>query len=168
LRTALPDGALQAENGHVQLGEEIGVSSESVCLERQLAEAARLQDDERLTATLAALSIYDRGEYLPGSRAGWADERQQRLAELVTEARYQAAVLSFGAGRYDQGRRLVTQVLGEDPLREAAWRLQMRIAQALGDDDGVLRSYQGCEAALAELQTSPSASTRQLLERLRP
>jgi DNA-binding SARP family transcriptional activator len=168
LRSVLPDGALQAENGHVQLGEEVGVSSESVYLERQLAEAARLQDDERLAATRAALAIYDRGEYLPGSRAGWADERQQRLADLVTEARYQAAVLSFGAGLYDEGRRLVTQVLGEDPLREAAWRLQMRIAQALGDDDGVLRSYQCCEAALAELQTSPSASTRQLLDRLRP
>jgi DNA-binding SARP family transcriptional activator len=167
LRSVLPDDALHAQNGHVWLGEEVGVSSESVCLERKLAEAARLQRDERLSATLAALAIYDRGEYLPGPRAAWADDRQQRLADAVVEARYQAAVLAFGAGRYDEGRRLVSEVLGVDPLREAAWRLDMRIAQALGDEDGVLRSYHGCEEALAELQTSPSPSTRQLLERLR-
>jgi ATP/maltotriose-dependent transcriptional regulator MalT len=167
LKSVLPEGALQVENGHVRLCEDVGVNSESVALERALAEAARLQGDERLATTLAALSIYDRGEYLPGPRAGWADGRQQQLADLVTEARYQAAVLAFGTGRYDEGRRLVTEVLGVDPLREAAWRLEMRIAQALGDEDGVLRSYHGCEAALAELQTAPSASTRQLLERLR-
>jgi ATP/maltotriose-dependent transcriptional regulator MalT/DNA-binding SARP family transcriptional activator len=167
LREALGDSVLQADDGRVTIASEFGVMSESVSLERRLAEAARLQGEDRLRATLEAVAIYDRGEYLPGARAEWADERQQRLAELVTEARYHAAVLALGAGRHGQARQLVDDVLRADPLREAAWRLAMRVAQALGDDDGVLRAYQGCEGALAELGTVPSASTRQLLERLR-
>jgi DNA-binding SARP family transcriptional activator len=58
-------------------------------------------------------------------------------------------------------------VVGDDPLREVAWRLLMRVFDALGDDTGVIRSYHDCERALTQLGTSPSPSTRQLLERLR-
>ena len=164
LREVLPDGALEAENGHVTVH---GVSSESVALERRLAEAARLQGDDRLAATIDALAIYDRGEYLPGSRAHWADERQQRLSEQVGQARYQASVLAFGAGDYELAGRLVSEVLSADPYHEAAWRVRMRIARALGDEDGAKRAYRGCELALGDMQAEPSASTRALLSRSR-
>jgi hypothetical protein len=43
----------------------------------------------------------------------------------------------------------------------------MRVFDALGDETGVSRSYHGCERALTELGTTPSPTTRQLLERLR-
>ena len=33
----------------------------------------------------------------------------------------------------------------------------MRLASALGDDDGVIRAYQRCERALAEIGTDPRA-----------
>jgi DNA-binding SARP family transcriptional activator len=167
LREILPEGALEAENGHVALCSDVGVSSESVALEHRLAEAARLQGDERLAATIEALAIYDAGEYLPGARAAWADERQQRLAELVAQARYQASVLAFGAGDYELAARLVAEVLRVDPFREAAWRVRMRIAQALGDEDGVLRAYHECERALSEIGAEPAASTRALFGRVR-
>ena len=167
LREVLPDGVVVVEGSSVQLSDDAGVSSESAILEQRLAEAARLHGVDRLTLTLEALAIYDRGEYLPGPRGAWGDERQQHLSELAAEARYQAAVLSFGEARYDDAARLTDQVLRADPYREAAWRLSMRIAQARGDEDGVLRAYQACEAALADLRAVPSASTRQLLEKLR-
>ena len=57
------------------------VVSESVTFEHRLAAAARLQGDDRLSATVAALAVYERGEYLPGARGYWADVRQQRLAD---------------------------------------------------------------------------------------
>ena len=167
LREALPEGTLIVEGGTVKLSDDAGLSNESGVLEQRLAKAARLQGADRLSLTLEALAIYDRGEYLPGPRGTWGDERQQHLSELAAEARYQAAVLSFGEGRYDHAARLTDQVLRADPYREAAWRLSMRIAQAQGDEDGVLRAYQGCEAALADLRAVPAASTRQLLEKLR-
>jgi DNA-binding SARP family transcriptional activator len=167
LREALPGGALRTENGQVALDGELTVASESVTVERALAEAARRQGADRLRASLAAIAVYDRGEYLPGPRAGWADARQQRLAELVTQARYQAAVLSFGAGDYELAERLAGDVLHADPFHEAAWRVRMRIARARGDEEGVLRAYHACEAALAAIPAGPSQSTRALLARER-
>jgi DNA-binding SARP family transcriptional activator len=168
LRHTLPDeGALVVEGGRMRLGDDVLATSESTRFESALAVAARLQGDERLTATVEALAVFDRGEYLPGIRSHWVDERRQRLNELATDARYEAAELAFAAGILDQADRLAAHVLTADPFREAAWRLTMRIASALGDDDGVIRAYQRCERALARLGTEPAPSTRELLGRLR-
>jgi DNA-binding SARP family transcriptional activator len=164
LREVLPEGALAVKDGHVSLTREVSVGSESVMLERRLGEAARLQGEDRLRATLAALAIYDRGEYLPGASGEWAEGRQQRLAELATGARYQASVLALGHGDYGLARKLATDVLRVDRFRETAWRVLMRVAAAVGDEDAVLRAYKACEAALAEINAQPSASTRRLLE----
>jgi DNA-binding SARP family transcriptional activator len=164
LREVLPEGALTVKEGHVSLTADVGFSSESVTFERRLSEAPRLQGDDRLQATLAALAIFDRGEYLPGSRGEWADIRQQRLADLATGGSYQAAVLALGNGDYALARKLATDVLRVDRFRETAWRVLMRVAAAVGDEDGVLRVYRTCEAALAEINAQPSASTRRLVE----
>jgi DNA-binding SARP family transcriptional activator len=168
LRHVLPEGrVLVGQRGRVRLGEEIVVTSDSIRFEAQLAEAARLQGAARHSATGDALAIYDQGEYLPDIRSGWAEERRRQLAELATDARFDFAELAFAAGRYDDAERLSDEVLRADPLRETAWRLKMHIANALGDEDRVLRAYHGCERALARLGATPSRGTRQLIERLR-
>jgi DNA-binding SARP family transcriptional activator len=163
----LPDGGLIVQAGCLQLSDGVVISSESAQFESQLAEAARLRGSDRLTATLDALAIYDRGDYLPGARSAWADERHQRLADLATGARYEAAELAYAAGDYELARGQAERVLSADRFREPAWRLVMRIADALGNEQGVIRGYQECERALAELDTTPSPTTRQLLESLR-
>jgi len=96
-----------------------------------------------------------------------ADERYSEVTELAVTARYEAAELAVAAGRYREAHALVRRVLDVDPMREAAWRLEMRISDALGDAQGVIRGYQQCERALARLDTTPSDSTRQLLASLR-
>ena len=168
LRSALPEGAgLVAEHRVVRLGDQIPAITESTRFEAQIAEASRLCGEARLTAIEAALAISQRGVYLPGVSSEWAEERRRRLSELAGTAREEAAELAFAAGRHADARRLNDQVLDGDPFREGAWRLRMRIAGAFGDDDGVVRAYQHCERALASLATTPSATTHQLLERLR-
>jgi two-component SAPR family response regulator len=167
VRHVLPEGAVVVEDGRVTLSDAVAVNSESTRLESDLAEAARLQGDERLSATLAALATYDRGEYLPGPRSRWADERDQHLADLATDARYEAAELALAAGRYQEARALNEAVLRVDPFRESAWRLAMRIADVLGDEKGVIRAYHDCEQALAQVDAAPSASTKELVQRLR-
>jgi len=167
LRQTLPDGGVVFEDGRVWLADGLDATSESTWLQGQLAEAARLQGIERLKATLEALSVADRGEYLPGARSKWADERREALRSLVEDARGNAAELEFAAGRYDEARALAEQVVRADPFRESAWRLLMRIAHALGDEAGILRAYRRGEAALAPLDASPSPTTRQLLDALR-
>ena len=168
LRGVLPDaGSLVSDRRTVGLAEHVVVSSESLRLEVELSAAARLQGEERLTATLEALAVREHGEFLPGARSAWAEERRAHLAELVATARHEAAAAALAAGRYEEASRLTEQVLRADPLRESAWRLAMRTANALGDDDGVIGAFRSCERALAAIGTEPTASTRQLLESLR-
>jgi len=168
LRRVLPGPeALVVERGTVRLSDDLVIMGESNRFEAALAEAARLQRDDRLAATLDALAIYDQGDYLPSARSGWADDRRQRLAELATDACSEAADPALAAGRYDDAKRLAQEVLHTQPFRETASRLTMRISHALGDDDGVIRAYHACGRALGEVGTRPSPSTDQLLERLR-
>jgi DNA-binding SARP family transcriptional activator len=168
LRQALgSQEAVVAEEGRVWLGEAVEVAGESTRFQLLLAEASRLQGVERLEATLDALAIADRGEYLPAARSRWADERRQELGALAVDARLEAAELAFDAGRLEDAERLAAQVLAAEPFREAAWRLRMRLADALGAADGVIRAYQECERALAELGMEPSPTTRALRDRLR-
>ena len=154
-----------SHGGSVSL--ESNVTSESARLERMLSQAARLQGDERLGATLRALEIVEQGEYLPGAGSDWVHTRREHLSQLVGDARLVAAELAFTSGRYGEAARLVDAILERDPFREGAHRLQMRIANAVGDEDRVIAAYRRCELTLAELGIAPSTSTRQLLDALR-
>jgi LuxR family maltose regulon positive regulatory protein len=168
LREVLPPAVeLAADAQGVAFGEGVLVSSESARFEALLAEAARLQGEERLRATAGALALVDAGEYLPGARSVWVEARREHLAELAADARFAAAELHFALGRYAEAGRLVAAVLAHDPYREAAWRLQMRLAGAVGDEDRVIAAYRRCEQALDRLGTTPSATTRRLLDALR-
>jgi DNA-binding SARP family transcriptional activator len=168
LREVLPpESGLQSDASGLWLADGVTVVSDSARLERQLAEAARLQGLERLDATLVALEIAARGDYLAGMSSQWVESRRERLGRLIADARQDAAELAFAAGRYADASRLVEAVLEGDPFREAAHRLDMRIAQAVGDEDRVIAAYRRCELSLGELGIAPSSSTRQLLDALR-
>jgi DNA-binding SARP family transcriptional activator/tetratricopeptide (TPR) repeat protein len=168
LREVLPAGVeLTVERARVALGEGAVIRSESARAEGLLAQAARLRGDERLQATLDALELLERGEYLPGVRTVWAQERRRHLDAVGADARFEAAELAFAAGRYSDAERLTAAVLRDDPYREAAWRLQMRLAGAVGDEDRVIGAFRGCERALGELGARPAGATRHLLDALR-
>jgi DNA-binding SARP family transcriptional activator len=167
LRAVLPPEGLITERARVALSDQLAVVSESVELERALAQAASLRGAERMAATLAALEVVDQGAYLPGIESQWVEERRQLLRELTTDARYEAAELAFSEGRLPDAERLTATVLEAEPFHEAAWRLTMRLAGARGDEQGVLRSYQRCDQVLAEVGAEPSATTRQLVAQLR-
>jgi two-component SAPR family response regulator len=143
------------------------MASESVHFESALAAAARPQGQQRLTAVLDALSCYDHGPYLTKANSTWADNRRAHLAKLATDARHDAAKLSFEIGQFHGARELNTASLVANAYDEAAWQLRMRIAHAHGDLSGVLDAFRACERALAELGTTPSRGTRTLLEDLR-
>ena len=93
----------------------------------------------------------------------WADERRQRLDELVRSARLEAAEVAFALGKYSHAGQLAEQVVKVDPYRESGWRLVMRLAQLLGDHDRVVSAYRSCEQALAEVGSHPSDTTTALM-----
>lgn len=168
LRRAVPD-VLRTDTaaGRVALGTGVRVTTESERLSALLRQAASLRGQDRLRTLLQALEISDRGEYLPGVLSAWAEERRQQLTSVVQEARHDAAEIAFATGHYRQAARLVGDVLHADPFRESAWRLEMRIADALGNQDRVIAAYRACERALTELGTQPTATTVHLLRDLR-
>lgn len=168
LRRAVPD-VLRTDTaaGQVGLGAGARVTTESERLTALLRQAASLRGQDRLRTLLQALEVAGRGEYLPGVQSEWAQERRRHLASVVQEARYDAAEAAFATGHYRQAARLVGEVLAADPYRESAWRLDMRIADALGNPDRVIAAYRACEHALAELGTQPAPSTVALLQDLR-
>jgi DNA-binding SARP family transcriptional activator len=168
LRRVLPDpDALTTEDGRIAFAPGVAVTSESTRFEACLAEAARLQGDARLTATLDALALHERGEYLAGVQTSWVDRRRTMLAERASDARYEAAELAFAAERYHEAGELARRVLDDDPYREGAWRLLMHVANVMGDEDGVMRAYRACEEALSGVGATPAPSTRRLVDQLR-
>ena len=168
LRKAAPE-LLQQDNrpGVIRLSPQARISTESRRLIALLGEATATRGAERLRLLTAALEIADRGAYLPTVTSVWAEERRARLAELVRSARLEAAEVAFGTSDFALARRLAEAVLTVDPYREAAWRLLMRLADALGDQDRVISAYRGCERALRELGATPSATTAALLHDFR-
>lgn len=149
--------------GVLRLGPRVRVSTESRHLIALLGEASAQRGPERLRLLVAALEIADRGTYLPSVHSRWAEDRRLRIDELARSARLEAAEVAYAEGRYAEASALIRQVLEADPYREAAWRLEMRLAQAHGDQDRVIAAYRSCEAALAELGTEPSPTTARLL-----
>jgi ATP/maltotriose-dependent transcriptional regulator MalT/DNA-binding SARP family transcriptional activator len=168
LREVLPEGTGPAfEGSRLRFAAPVALTGDASRAEALLAEASRLQGEERLSALLDALALLDRGEYLEGVEAPWVAERREHLAELRAEARLDAALLAFDAGRFGESGELAERALGEDPYKERAWRLLMRVAGAVGDGDGVIAAYRRCADALDGLGVAPSDSTRRLLQDLR-
>jgi DNA-binding SARP family transcriptional activator len=167
LRKALPDVLdADAPAGTVRLGP-VRASTESRRLIGLLAEAAAQRDERRLELLQAALDLADRGTYLPAVASAWADERRQRIDELVRSARLEAGEVALSLGRYGLAAQLADQVVKADPYRESGWRLIMRVAALMGDQDRVLTTYRSCEQALAEVGGAPSESTAALVRDLR-
>ena len=147
---------MTVQDGSVRVLGGDAIATESLRFEAALAEAARLRGDDRRAATLLALEVFSRGEYLPGVRSEWAEERRRRLAELATDARYEAAELAFADGRLEQARGARGDRPGADRFRETAWRLSMRLLSGLGDEDGVTGRLSGMRTGPGRDRRRPS------------
>ena len=89
------------------------------------------------------------------------------LTEIFLSARIDAAKIAYRMNRYREAKALVDQVLREDPYREQAWQLAIRLAHASGSDDAVLALYQRYVARMRELGVPPSEEVRRLVTQLR-
>jgi DNA-binding SARP family transcriptional activator len=168
LREVLPVGTGPTFEGSVlRFDAPVALTSAAARAEALVAEAARLRDEERLAVLRDALAILDGGEYLAGIDARWIAERREQLSALALGARLEAAQAAYASGRARDAVALAETVLAGDPFRESAWRLLMRAAGSLGDEDGVIAAFRGCRTALAEIGAAPSDATCDLLGALR-
>jgi len=168
LREVLPDDVtILIEGDRARLVGARSIQSEYARVEDLLARSAHAPADTRGRLVEQALAIVDRGRYLGKIETPWVEERRERLARRAADARHDAAKAAFAAGRFQDARRQAALVVEHDPYRESSWRLLMRIASALGDENGVIDLYRRCERALGELGTRPAATTHALLQALR-
>ena len=169
LREVMPPGLGPSFVGDVlSFSGTVAVISESSQFEDFLREANRLQGEDKLHVLERALSIYEKGEFLPKVDSTWATERRSSLAEKAVTASLAGAVICFDAQKYQQARKLAEASLVGDPYSERAWRMLMRVSDAIGDADGVTSAYLRCEDAFAEGNLVPSVATKDLFLLLRP
>ncbi|KMS72338.1 hypothetical protein ACM01_23650 [Streptomyces viridochromogenes] len=166
LNLALPPALrLIVEQHKLVLADEVAHGCQSLLFESDLAQAHRLAGQARLSA-IAEVLARNEGVYLPDRASEWAEDRRRTLSQQTADALSKAAELALQLHQYGDAIRLCDRATAIDPLREVVWRVRMRAANALGDDDGVLTAFLGCEAALARIDASPSPSTRKLLKQL--
>jgi ATP/maltotriose-dependent transcriptional regulator MalT/DNA-binding SARP family transcriptional activator len=169
LREVMPAGVGPSFVGEVlSFSGTVSMSSESIQCENFLNEANRLQGDEKLELLERALALLEKGEYLPKIESSWADDRRLLLLEKTVNASLSGAAICFEAQRYQQAKSLAESSLVRDPFSERAWRMVMRVSDAIGDADAVTAAYRRCETTLAEGGLVPSAATRDLFQLLRP
>jgi two-component SAPR family response regulator len=167
LREALPDAVpLSVGRDEIALRDTTLITSDSRRLEA-LVSRSRRQDGERQIATLREAVAGASDDYLRGVESEWADERRRFVAELSNDARLDLAELLYRHGSYAESRGFLDAALEHDPYSERSWRLQMSLADVVGDLDGVVEAFRECRDRLAELGLAPSAQTRALVERLR-
>lgn len=150
---------LQVSRSRVALALE-SVWLDTVVFRRLLA------DSDDLDAAENALTLYD-GPFLDGvlvreSRGleAWLALERERLRVDATTARLALATRALRTREYENGIRHVTAVVEDDPLRESAHRLLMRLLARAGRHVQALRQFEACRRLLAtELDVEVSEET---------
>ncbi|HVL31745.1 MAG TPA: AAA family ATPase [Solirubrobacteraceae bacterium] len=108
----------------------------------------------------AAVAIYS-GDLLEGSYDDWVLEERERLRALYLDALELLALQLHERGELPAAVRHAERLVRQDPLREDAHRLLMRLYDACGDRARALRAYHVCASTLQrELAIAPSPATR--------
>ncbi|MDQ4118097.1 MAG: AAA family ATPase, partial [Actinomycetota bacterium] len=118
--------------------------------------------DARRTALIAAVGLY-RGELLDGCDDEWIRAERERLRRRHLEALSELAALHEAAGEPEDAAAAAERVLDDDPLREDAHRVLIRVCLQRGDRAGAVRAYHRCATTLErELAVEPSGPTQRL------
>ena len=97
----------------------------------------------------------------------WLLVERERLRAVLLGVLLELAERHLGAGRGPEALAVLDRLLREDPLREDAVRLAMRVRYGAGDRAGALAVYERFSDLLAnELRVEPMQQTRALFEAL--
>ena len=171
LRRALPDldRFLEVTPRALRWREDAAWWLDVAAFEDAIARADQAgRADRELAALRQAAELYG-GDLLEGSYDEWLVGEREQLRRRHLQALDRLVELLEARGEHAKAIGYAERVLGEDPLREAAYRVLMRLHDARGDRARALRVYHACAAALErELSVEPSAATRRAYEALLP
>ena len=127
---------------------------------------AALADGDSVAALRRAVDAYT-GDLLEGGYDDWLLEERDRLARLHLDALERLAGLLADRGEHGPAIAYAERLVRHDPLREAGYRLLMRLHDARGERARALRAYHACAAAVErDLGVEPSEPTRAAYESL--
>ena len=138
--------------------------------EENLAAGNQILESDPVSAIVyyqAAVELY-KGDYLPERRyEDWTSGERERLGILAISAMTTLAELQIISNPRDS-LRLTQQVLSEEPLWEEAYRVQMRVFQALGNRPMALKTYHQCVKILGEeFGIDPLPETKSIYDEIR-
>ncbi|MDF2744430.1 MAG: transcriptional activator domain protein, partial [Actinomycetia bacterium] len=168
LRRALPDADrfLEVTQRTLRWRDDAPFWLDVAAFEAAAARAG--QPGQELPALRQAVELYG-GDLLRSGYDEWLLEERERLRRRYLEALERLAELLEAGGEHAPAISHAERLLGEDPLREATYRLLMRLHDARGDRARALRAYHACAATLErELNVAPSAATRRAYAALLP
>jgi DNA-binding SARP family transcriptional activator len=171
LRRALPgaDRFLEVTPRTLRWREGAPCWVDLAAFEGAISQADRSEATDQEVASLReAVELY-RGDLLAGSYDEWLLEERERLRRRWLQALERLVELVAARGEHAQAIAYAERVLRADPLREATYRMLMRLHDTRGDRARALRTYHACAATLErELQVEPSPATRRAYEELLP
>jgi DNA-binding SARP family transcriptional activator len=173
LRAAVPnnDLYLRLDATTVQWNERAPYSLDIAEFEAALEAAGLAEREGRRADMRAALeraaALYH-GQLLPTCYFDWIEPLRERLSHAFVEALEKLIALLEAQRDYAAALEYAMRLLEQDTLREATYRLLMRL-HALNDDRAsALRMYHACQTILRrELDIEPGAATRELHDQLR-
>lgn len=157
-------------DGAYQLNPELVYSIDTEEFEVAIAAAEKAKKEknsERLRENLEkALEIY-RGEYIPGVYENWADERRRFYREQHLRVLTGLSKLAFSSKNWSDALKFANQILHNDPFREDAHRLIMKIYAAQGKRAAVVEQFENLQKLLKkELGITPAPETRRVFQEL--
>jgi DNA-binding SARP family transcriptional activator len=170
LRRALPDPDryLEVTPRTLRWREDADWWLDVAAFEEAISRAERGRGDQEPSALRVAVELYG-GDLLQSSYDEWLLEERERLRRRYLQALERLVELLEARGEHAQAIGHAERILREDPLREAAYQVLMRLHDARGDRARALRAYHACAATLErELNVEPSAATRRAYEALLP
>ncbi|MDX1935024.1 MAG: AAA-like domain-containing protein [Capsulimonadales bacterium] len=158
---------LAGERGTVRLCSA-GVRTDLAAFDALLRRAARASEPDARAALLAeAAQVYE-GDLLPGFYEDWIVAARERYAETYRNLLFDLAVAWKEAGETQKARETLVQALHENPLREDAHHLLIRLYAESGRPAEAICHFQEFERTLkTRLGVSPSADMVTLAAQLR-
>ncbi|WP_344114054.1 BTAD domain-containing putative transcriptional regulator [Nocardioides humi] len=168
LREVLPEELSPAQDGDVfsLAGPDLALGTAQLTVDL-IAQAGRQDGTTRLATLERAIAATRSGPFLKSMSGEWLNQRREDLREALLAARVDAATIAYQLSRYREAKGWIDEVLQEDPYREQAWQLAIRLAQGTGSDDAVLALYQRYAARMRELGVPPSDDVRRLVTQFR-
>ncbi len=157
-------------DGAYQLNPELSYSIDTEEFETAIAEAEKAKREkltEAFRENLEKANELYRGEFMAGVYESWAEERRNFFAEQHARVLNALAKLAFTDKSWSSAIKFAGEILKNDPFREDAHRLIMKVYAAQGKRSSVVEQFETLQNLLKnELGVAPAPETRRLFQEL--